>query len=258
MNRTKQSTQRESFATLGNTTSMGYQDPQSPTMQSRFERARSPDQSNSLGSFHELRVPNPRLQPFPSPSLALEEFGLNLLLPSPPASPPLSAYEGEEFDDELGLTRTITAIYNPINNDASTPVQSPSQKYPPAPLFVPPSSPPGQEDSSTSQCSTPRPYLGLNMSMPQSPRQTESAIARRGAIYALCMSDSDVGSRRIVSPQLWTAELADRTKLPQATVTPLLQGVSKDVTGNALMMSPVHDPGDSMPNVARVGVTSDG
>lgn len=234
---------------------MAHEPPQSP-LQERFNRATSPSgQSNTLGSFHDLRVPNRRLQPFPSPSLALEAFGLNLVLPSPPESPPLSSYEGDDFGDELELTKTVTAIYSPLPNDVpgSTIVQPPVQKDPPSLLFVPPPfSPPGQDDASTSQCSTPRPHSAEMSSLPQSPRMPEPAILRRGAISAPCTchhaTRSDLPPVELVSPRLWTAELAVRTKIPRVAVTPLhsLQGGSTIGVEDPTLLSPVLETEDSM------------
>ncbi|KAH7112123.1 hypothetical protein B0J11DRAFT_585600 [Dendryphion nanum] len=235
-------------------------------MYSKYRMARDIKESDDDDLFHDLRVPGSRSQPFPSPSLALAEFGLNLVLPSPPDSPLLSAEDGEEG---LELTRTITAIYSPVYTPISSDdglTGAPIRPRPEVPPLVctAPLSPTAEEDPallSTSQCPTPRPQsTNLNTNYPQSLRSLSPIVPRYGPSSAPCVQESDHSSVNLLSSQPGAAELVVRTNKPhekaaahttetiQEKVIAMASPALCDIT--ALALAP-HDPAMPVSDVPR-------
>lgn len=132
---------------------------------------------------YELLAPEAFPAPFPSPSPAMQELGLNLLIPPPPPSP-LLQYSDIEDEDELGLTRTVTAIFKPKDSERGT-SGSPELRRTQTAVYkpVPPLSIATQgmeplkcsfESPSMSQCPTPRPQSAIGIRTSCSSKQSRA------------------------------------------------------------------------------------
>ncbi|KAF1997059.1 hypothetical protein P154DRAFT_606857 [Amniculicola lignicola CBS 123094] len=188
--------------------------------------------NNSRYSTHSvdlLKVPTITFGPFPSPSAALEQFNLPLLIPSPPPSPDTAPenYESENeilFDD-LELTKIPTAIWRGpdwggwdsdrrMRDDADID-DGDFEKLERRRTITPTMKAMLSSEESTSQCPTPRPMSAI-ATQTATPSQTSEIDDTLSPLPETFVTRSRRGSRHFPSSSSGSAVSSTVYKPPDS------------------------------------------